>query len=173
MRYLVFTLLLAIAIPASAEIRQLDWDDLIPSDWAPENPFDQLSPEELNELTDDSPEAARLMMELQAILASSPVVENFNGERVKLPGFPVPLEGDAERSTELLLVPYFGACIHTPPPPANQIVYVKSSDGLAVTDMWQPVWIIGKLSAQPFDSDLGAAGYTLEAEGMEIYTGEE
>ena len=173
MRYLLLALMFCLGTAQAAEIRKLDWDDLIPAGWVPENPFDKLSPEELNNLTDDSPEAARLMMEMQAMLASSPVVEDFTGERVKLPGFPVPLEGNPERTTELLLVPYFGACIHTPPPPANQIVYVKSSEGLTITDMWQPVWIIGKLSARQFSSALGDAGYTLEAEGMEIYTGEE
>ena len=173
MRYMVLGFLLFLGTVQAADIRKLDWDDLIPKGWVPENPFDKLSPDELDNLSDDSPEAARLMMEMQAALASSPVVENFNGERVKLPGFPVPLEGDPEHTKELLLVPYFGACIHTPPPPANQIVYVKSSAGLEITDIWQPVWIIGKLSTENYDSELGYAGYTLEAESMEIYTGEE
>ena len=151
------------------EVRELTWDDLIPPDWVPENPFDKLTPEQLNNLSDDSSEAQRLMMELQAVLAASPVVEDFQGERVKLPGFPVPLEGDSEAITELLLVPYFGACIHTPPPPANQIVYVKAEDGLEIGGIYDPVWITGKLSATHVSSDLGDAGYTLEAEKVEPY----
>ena len=173
MPYIFLLILLCIGPVQAAEIRQLDWDDLMPANWAPQNPFDKLSPEQLDNLADDSTEANRLMQEMQAILASSPVVENFNGERVKLPGFPIPLEGDGERATELLLVPYFGACIHTPPPPANQIVYVRSSAGLVIEDMWQPVWIIGTLHAQSFSSAVGDAGYTLDAESIEIYTGEE
>lgn len=169
----ILTLYFSFTPFSNAEVRTLDWDDLMPSDWSPENPFDRLDQDQLNNLIDGSSEANLLMQEMQAILASAPVVEKFNGSRVRLPGFPVPLAGDAEHTTELLLVPYFGACIHTPPPPSNQIVYVKSELGLPIDDIWQPVWITGTLNTEHFDSDLGSAGYTLQAEQMEIYTGEE
>ena len=51
----------------------------------------------------------------------------LNGCEVRLPGYLVPLEGQAGEWKEFLLVPYFGACIHSPPPPANQIVHVKAA----------------------------------------------
>ncbi len=55
------------------------------------------------------------------------VNKSLEGATVRLPGFIVPLEavksGDV---SEFLLVPYFGSCIHVPPPPPNQIVYVHT-----------------------------------------------
>ena len=51
------------------------------------------------------------------------------GKPVKIPGFTVPLEDFASAATEFLLVPFVGACVHTPPPPPNQLVYVKMDEG--------------------------------------------
>jgi hypothetical protein len=91
----------------------------------------------------------------------------LEGKRVKIPGFMVPLEDFAEVVTEFLLVPYFGACVHTPPPPPNQMVYVKM-DGGAKTKIgwWDPVWIEGTLAVKNYDGPYGVAGFQLT--GMRV-----
>lgn len=86
----------------------------------------------------------------------------FEGTRVKIPGFMVPLEDDAERVREFLLVPYMGACIHTPPPPPNQIVLVRMAPGKsAAIDWYSPVWVEGILRISKAGSIYGEAAYIL------------
>jgi hypothetical protein len=91
----------------------------------------------------------------------APIVESLNGKLVKIPGFVVPLEGDNETTTEFLLVPYFGACIHVPPPPANQIVYVKFSEAVPIDNLYDAVWVTGTLSTEGWEGDLATVGYSL------------
>jgi uncharacterized protein len=92
----------------------------------------------------------------------SPALQALNGKRVRVPGFMVPLEDGADGVNEFLLVPYFGACIHTPPPPPNQIVYVKMDRGRKVNiDLWNPVWIEGTLKIEKVESPYGAVGFQL------------
>ena len=97
------------------------------------------------------------------------MVEALNGKLVKMPGFVVPLEFDGTEVSEFLLVPYFGACIHVPPPPANQIVYVKSQKKGLIDGLFDVVWVTGKMNTVRFNSDLGEAGYTLEASAVVPY----
>ena len=70
---------------------------------------------------------------------------------------------------EFLIVPYYGACIHTPPPPANQVVHANSSDAIVVEDSYRPVWAIGTLLTETTTSDLAEAGYRLKVERVEPY----
>lgn len=70
---------------------------------------------------------------------------------------------------EFLLVPYFGACLHTPPPPPNQIVYVRTETPVTVTDIWSPVWVEGKMHTQRHENDVGSAAYTLSLSKMTPY----
>ena len=98
------------------------------------------------------------------------MVTDYDGKRVRLAGFLVPLDFDAEVVKEFLLVPYFGACIHVPPPPANQIVYVTSQKGVKVGDMLDAVWVTGTFtSTQPITTELAEAGYRIAADHVEPY----
>ena len=86
----------------------------------------------------------------------------LNGKLVKIPGFIVPLEDYEEEGAEFLLVPYFGACVHTPPPPPNQMVYVRMQGGKKLKfGWWDPVWMEGTLQIESYDSPYGAVGYQL------------
>ncbi len=152
---------------------ELDWDDLMPADWFPQNPFADLSDEELNNIGDDSPEAQELMGALAKILDNAPIVESLDGKMVRLPGFVVPLDFDVTEVSEFLLVPYYGACIHVPPPPANQMVYVTSETPATIQGLFDIVWVDGKLRAHGVDSEFGVAGYTLEAYAVSPYEYEE
>jgi hypothetical protein len=78
----------------------------------------------------------------------------LDGEQVKMPGYALPLEFDGRGVTEFLLVPYVGACIHVPPPPPNQIVFARLQSPYQPRDLYDPVWIIGRLSAQPASTEL-------------------
>ncbi len=82
----------------------------------------------------------------------------------------MPLEvGEDGRTTEFLLVPYYGACIHVPPPPSNQIVHVVSEIGIKVEELYQPYWIEGPMRVQSSSSELADAGYQMEAEKIYAY----
>jgi uncharacterized protein len=95
------------------------------------------------------------------------VVADLNGKRVKLGGYVVPLDFEATTIKEFLLVPFVGACIHVPPPPANQIVYVKSDNGFQITGQFDPVWVTGTLKTETAFTGLADAGYSLDAESVE------
>jgi hypothetical protein len=90
---------------------------------------------------------------------------------VKIPGFVVPLEGDTDAITEFLLVPYFGACVHVPPPPSNQIVYVIFSEGVPIDNLYDAVWVTGKLSTQGWSGDIASVGYRLSGITVSAFEG--
>ena len=71
--------------------------------------------------------------------------------------------------SEFFLVPYFGACIHVPPPPPNQIVYVKMEKGIALDSIYEAYWVTGKMKIAKKATQLGAAAYSLAASKVEIY----
>lgn len=152
-------------------IVMLEWDDLIPPDFDPDKLIaDRMAQYGLSELDDADPRAQQLLKEVQEVWSQAPVVEALDGRRVKLPGFVVPLEGDGEKVSEFLLVPYFGACIHSPPPPSNQIIYVRAgAAGGKVRRLFDTVWVVGRLSAEYQANDIGSAGYTLDAERIDPY----
>jgi len=109
--------------------------------------------------------------------AMEAVNEDLNGQQVRLAGYVLPLEMGGSKVTEFLLVPYVGACIHEPVPPANQIVRVKFERGFEVDGRFTPVWVQGRMSTQIGKSELflmdGTASipssYTLEAGSIENY----
>ena len=93
---------------------------------------------------------------------------DLEGKMVKIPGFTVPLEDWASTATEFLLVPYVGACIHTPPPPPNQLVYIEMDEGKrAKMDGWNPVWVEGVLKIEMTESVYGYVGFTIT--GHRVY----
>jgi hypothetical protein len=101
---------------------------------------------------------------------NAPVVPELDGKLVKIPGFIVPLDVAKDGTvSEFFLVPYFGACIHVPPPPPNQIVYVRSPQGIALDSIYEAYWITGTMKMQNKSTRLGAAAYSLSADKVEIY----
>jgi hypothetical protein len=112
------------------------------------------------------------------IKRATAVVPELDGQRVKLPGYLLPLEFDDKKVTEFLLVPWFGACIHTPPPPPNQIVYVTMEEGYGNTAQFAPVWVWGSMQVKSVQKSLFLVdgesgidtGYTLVAEKVTPYT---
>jgi hypothetical protein len=94
----------------------------------------------------------------------------LDGVRVKVPGFVVPLERAKDGLlSDFFLVPYFGACIHVPPPPPNQIVYVRMRSGAGLRSIEDAMWVTGTLHIASKTTSLGAASYTLDGEKLEVY----
>ncbi len=160
MRRLLFCigLLLAGTVQADGEIRDLAWGELVPAETvaAPEMAVQHEGGEE-------GPAAAQP-------LPDAPVVRALDGARVRLPGYIVPLETRRDGLvTEFLLVPYFGACIHVPPPPANQIVHVRTAAGVVQEALYQPYWVEGTLKVEQSRSDIAVSGYTLQPERIFLY----
>ena len=144
----------------NADVKELDWDALIPEDWRLDVLMDQYN---ADEISDDDPRAQQLLDKLRALWKEAPVVPALDGQQVKLPGFVVPLEMDVTKIDQFLLVPYYGACIHVPPPPANQTVYVVTDEGKAFEgQLFDAVWVTGTMRVERLSSDLAEAGYRLE-----------
>lgn len=167
MSCLLLAALLALAAPfAAADVRELQWSDLIPADAPPPPP--PVAMHDLSQLADALAAEAGPAAAQQS--PAEPVVKELVGVQVKLPGYIVPLEvGEDGRVTEFLLVPYFGACIHVPPPPSNQIVHATSELGVKVDELYQPFWIEGPLKVEHASSELADAGYRMEAQKIYLY----
>lgn len=106
----------------------------------------------------------------QKALVSTDIVEAMDGAKIRIPGFIVPVEfDDNQRVTQFFLVPYFGACLHLPPPPPNQIIYVKYPKGLNQQVLEQPFWISGELSASIVNNDIATAAYSMQMVHAELY----
>ncbi len=145
----------------SAALRELDWEDLIPPEDKNHPPSGAPAP--IHDYLGEGGLAAQQVMDFS-------VNKALDGSNVKLPGFIVPLEVSKEgKVTEFFLVPYVGACIHVPPPPPNQIIYVRDEKGLALESIWEAYWVTGKLSITNRSTRLGAAAYQLAADKVEIY----
>ncbi|MCL9777090.1 DUF3299 domain-containing protein [Vibrio methylphosphonaticus] len=141
---------------SDSEVLKLDWIDLIPE--AERNQFDAIGMPITNH-SGGQMEQSKL----------GTVRQELDGSTVKIPGFVVPLEGDEDTVTEFLLVPYFGACIHVPPPPPNQIVYVKFKEGAPVHRLWDVIYVVGTLKTETINSELAETGYLIEGLHIEDY----
>lgn len=98
-------------------------------------------------------------------------LKKLEGKTVRIPGFVVPLDDFQEEGAEFLLVPYYGACVHTPPPPPNQIVMVEMSGKKAIKlNLFDAVWMSGTLKIASVESPYGTVGYTLQGLKVEPYS---
>jgi hypothetical protein len=99
-------------------------------------------------------------------------LKKLDGQKVRVPGFIVPLDDADQEGAEFLLVPYYGACVHTPPPPPNQMAFVKMVGGKSVKlGLFDAVWLEGTLRITNYDSPYGQVGYQIDALSMKPYTG--
>ena len=106
----------------------------------------------------------------QQALVSTRVVAEMDGKAIRLPGFVVPIEhNDDQTITQFFLVPYFGACIHMPPPPPNQIVLVNYPQGVKFNSIYEPIWVSGVVKTSIQQNDLATAAYVMELVQFEAY----
>ena len=152
--------------PVVGGFRTINWDALVPADW---DPFKDFKGMNLGVLDDADPRAAQMLKKMREVWDNAPVNGALVGQRVRVPGFVVPLEDTKDGLKEFLLVPYFGACIHSPPPPANQIIHILPKVPAKGLRSMDTVWISGVLTSERTDSYMGAAGYRIEAESVAPY----
>ena len=162
----------------AANYEEIDWVALMPED--------DLSallnrPEFLNDIADGSAAdsvddfASKQLEDEQAqryqqALVSTRVIEAFDGKAIRIPGFIVPLEqNDEQKATAFFVVPYFGACLHMPPPPPNQILYVEYKEGIAVENLYDPYWFEGTVKIDNHESALGSSAYSLVLDSFALY----
>ncbi|MFA5826713.1 MAG: DUF3299 domain-containing protein [Gallionellaceae bacterium] len=143
-----------------------DWDALMPKGWDPTKDFQKL---DLSKMKDSDPRAQEALQRMREAWNNAPVEPSMNGARIRIPGFIVPLEEAHHQISEFLLVPYFGGCIHVPPPPSNQIIHVFPAQPLKKLKSMDAVWISGVLEVFPSDTSMGSAGYRMKAEVVEKY----
>lgn len=151
---------------ASAKTLEISWDDLMPPGW---NPAKGLEGLDLDRLDDADPRAMEVLARLKQMWANAPSNPGITGKHVRLPGFIVPLEYGKKEVSEFLLVPYFGACIHVPPPPANQIIHVLPARPVKMKTDMDAVWIEGRLELANVKTGMGDAGYRMRAVKVEPY----
>ncbi|MGY8524602.1 DUF3299 domain-containing protein [Paracidovorax citrulli] len=151
---------------AAGPFREIEWDALVPKGWDPAAPLKGL---DLAQMQDDDPRAQEALALAKRYWQEAPVEPAMDGARVRLPGFVVSLGGEGEAIREFLLVPYFGACIHVPPPPANQVVHVQAGAALEGTRTMDPVWIEGTLQVQRAQTPMGDSGYVMRAARVTPY----
>jgi len=143
-----------------AKPREIDWLELMPAE-------DLALLENLPEVVHEGDGPALLPDEIM----TGRVVPEMANVEARIPGFVVPLKTTKDmRILEFFLVPYYGACIHVPPPPPNQIIHVKYPDGFTLQALYDPVWIEGKLTLEKTENAIGASSYSIKASAVEPYT---
>jgi uncharacterized protein len=147
--------------------RTIGWEQLIPAGW---DPYKDLKALNLDTLKDNDPKAEEALQKIRKMWDNAPINPLILGQNVRLPGYLVPLEDLPGGVKEFLLVPYFGACVHSPPPPANQIVHVLLDKPNKRFRLMDVVWVSGPLSATKTDSHMGVAGYRIDAKNLTPYT---
>lgn len=147
--------------------RPMDWEVLIPKDWEPLRDFKSLN---FNGMSDSDPRAIAALRNLQKAWKNAPLNPAIQNEKIVISGFIVPLDSsDSSTIEEFLLVPYFGACIHVPPPPSNQVIHVVPAQPLKGFQMMDPVTVTGDLSPSRIDTPYGSAGYEMQAKTVAPY----
>ncbi len=97
-------------------------------------------------------------------------VPGVNNTKIRLAGYVVPVEQtDDGQMTEFFFVPYFGACIHVPPPPPNNIVYVKMAKPIAAADMFNAYWLEGTIKTERLSNDIAATAYVMTGDSLKLY----
>ena len=143
---------------ARAALREITWDDLVP----PGVPQSEIvGPGYIDEAND----IWRPEYDANATRFNT----GLDGAMVRLPGYVIPMDTAAEGTRTFVLVPYVGACIHTPPPPANQLVLVTSDRPWPIEDLWTPIWAEGRMTIEQQTTALAEVGYRLTADTIEVY----
>ena len=142
---------------ATEELKELSWGDLMPP----------INDDIVNQYHEGKLSREQAMEYMQS-LEQTPV-QSFHNQRVEIPGYLVPLDMDEDsKAKELLLVPTMGACIHVPPPPPNQTIFIHYDEGIEVTEAgYTPYLLTGILQVEKNNSEYTDTLYTLKVESVE------
>ncbi len=167
------------AVSADAQsYEDIDWTELMPAedlsallnrpafldDIADGSAQDSLDNFQQRQLEDEQAQ------QYQAALSSTRVIQGFDGKAIRIPGFIVPLAQNEDKEvTRFFIVPYFGACLHMPPPPPNQILYVESEQGITLENLYDPYWFEGIVSIEQKEDAMGTSAYSLSLDNYALY----
>lgn len=175
-------LLISAGLVSAESYKTVEWTDLLPQQDldalmngpeithdTPELPLDSQISNQVRQAIEQAADSA-----YQKALVSTDVRQELNDTAIRLPGFIVPLEfNDRQLVTEFFVVPYFGACIHVPPPPPNQLVHVVYPEGFKLDDLYIPFWFEGRLKTEMFSKDVGTgnavSAYSMQVAKIELY----
>jgi hypothetical protein len=160
-RQLITTALASAAVPQVALARtatEITWDDLIP----PGVPYSEILAEGEMDARND---IWRPIFDANATKLN-PVLD---GAYIKMPGYIIPIDLSTKGVTSFVLVPYVGACLHTPPPPPNQLVFVTTQTPWPSEALWDAVWVTGLMKHEIQSTEVADTGYVLKADQMEVY----
>ena len=160
-RKLITSALASATLPRAALAKpptKITWDDLIP----PGVPYSEIvAAGEMDETNDIwQPIFDENATKLNPVL---------DGAYIKMPGYIIPIDQSTDGVTSFVLVPYVGACLHTPPPPANQLVFVTTNKPWPSDNLWDAVWVTGQMQHELQSTEVAETGYLLKAEEMETY----
>jgi len=180
---LVATLLVTISPQVLSATDNIDYKTIEWTDLMPQEDLDALlnPPEYLNEIADGSLEdqiSSQLEGAMsvddsryQQALSSAQIKPEFNNQKVKIPAFIVPLEYDEKQKViEFFLVPYFGACIHVPPPPPNQIIFAAYKEGMSLEALYDAFWISGTLKTSLTENETATSAYSIVIDDIQLYS---
>ncbi|WP_233499671.1 DUF3299 domain-containing protein [Glaciecola sp. KUL10] len=176
---LVYTLSIpSKADDSNAEYLEIEWIQLMPKDDlnALLNPPEVLldiedgasndNLDSLDKLSETDENAKRF----KQALTSTRVIESYHNKRIRIPGFMVPLESNEDQLiTEFFIVPYFGACLHLPPPPPNQIIHGRFEQGVELNSLQDPFWFDGTIIIELTENDLGQSAYTMQLDKVILF----
>lgn len=152
----------------SRGVRELGWEELLPE--GEEEKLAQLYQQQMAMLYSGGPIAEGSAGDQMIQIGTFNTVKELNETKVRIPGYTVPFEFGANAEIkEFLLVPYYGACLHAPPPPPNQTVFAMTEEPIKLRDLAQAVWIEGTIFTQTQESELADAAYTIRVDKVEIY----
>ena len=152
--------------PPPAGVIELQWQELSPAGWNPKKTLDRLG---VAALEDDDPRAPAIMAEIRREWEQAPAVNGAPAKPVRMLGFPVMPDNAAGNTRQVILAPYYGACMHNPTPAANQMVLVTLRDDMPRSMYQYPVWITGKLQIKNSSTRQGRVAYSMADAIWEAY----
>jgi hypothetical protein len=159
----------SLAIPAIGSVyKEVEWDELMPEGWRKKVILELTRMRRYGSLTDGDPRADEAYARLKKTWDAAPPTKTYIGKPIRIAGYVVPLDAERMQSSEFLLVPYFGACVHSPPPPANQIILIKPPKGSRFRTM-DAIWVEGILTEGKTSSEVGTSTYVLTADKITLY----
>lgn len=159
----------SMAIPAiGSAYKEVEWDELMPEGWRKKVILELTRMRRYGSLTDGDPRADEAYARLKKTWDAAPPTKTYIGKPIRIAGYVVPLDAERMQSSDFLLVPYFGACVHSPPPPANQIILIKPPKGSRFRTM-DAIWVEGILTEGKTSSEVGTSTYVLTADKITPY----
>lgn len=150
---------------ANDEYPQIDWAQLTPKNWDTAKEFAKF---DFSKFKDDDPQAEVELKKMQDAFNNAPIQKNMNGKKITISGYMVPLDVSTGEITDFLLVPFFGACIHVPPPPANQIIHVVTQKNVDL-DVMGAITVQGVIQTTFINTPLGSSGYLMDNPTISAY----